>query len=126
MTHINEDAAAMKQLFVEAAKLDKQAKEKRAEAKEAEFNLMARMEDEGFDLISHGGTKFVPTRTPYANVSDRSEFIKWALENNPSMVDYKERTGVMTELLREHLDDGKPPPPGVDFHVRTYISKQAA
>lgn len=118
-------------LHVRKLKRDlKEKKDKADEAKrkhdEAERHLIQRMEGEGCDSISADHTLFVPTRTVYGQINDRDEFVSWAAENDESLVETKERKGLINELVRERLDNGEELPPGLTFRVDEYVSQRAA
>lgn len=124
MTTISEDCAHLRGLKLRSTNLDAQAKEAKAECKAAEIALINRMEDESVDALKYDGTLFVPSETTYGNVSDRSEFIEWALENAPELVEYKERPKLVNETVREYLDNNQELPPGLDFYVKQYVSQR--
>lgn len=124
-TTLAEDAAALRVLKQRATAIDAQAKELKADAKSAEIAFLNRLEDEGVESIKYDGTLFVPAETTYGNVSDRSVFIEWALENSPELVEYKERPKLVNETVREYLDNGQELPPGLDFYVKQYVSQRA-
>lgn len=122
MTTLTDDALALRELKLTAAQLDADTKDAKAAVKVAERDLLERMEAEGSEGTRAGGYNFVPSRTSYGNISDRETFITWALENAPELVEYKERVKLVNEVVREYLDNGTPPPPGMDFHTRESIS----
>lgn len=119
-----EDAAHLRGLKLKATNLDAQAKEAKAEAKHAEVAFLNRMEDEKVDSLKYDGTLFVPAETTYGNVNDRSEFVEWALENSPELVEYKERPKLINTLVREYIDSGQELPPGLDFYIKQYVSQR--
>lgn len=60
--------------------------------------------------------------THYGTNQDRSEFVAWAEENEPELVETKERAALLNALVRAKLDDGEPLPPGVGWYSRQHIS----
>lgn len=117
---------AKKQEYAEA---DKKAKELKAEFEAMQADLFARMEAEEVD--SHkitGLANFVRAETIYAKVQDRSEFIKWAKENDESLVEERERKedGILNDIVRRCIEDNQPLPPGLGFTVKQYIGIRAA
>lgn len=126
MKSIQEQAADLRTLKERRDEANAEYKSLDAQFKEAQAELMQRMEDEQVEGIKQGGTNFVPTKTIYGQVQDRNEFIKWALANEPELVEYKERGELINELARSLLDDGEPFPPGLSFRVKEFISQRAA
>lgn len=124
-TTLSEDAHALRELKQQSAALDAEAKELKAQAKAAEIAFLNRMEDENCQSHKYDNTLFVPAETTYGNVSDRSVFIEWALENSPELVEYKERPKLINELVREYLNNGSELPPGLDHYVKQYVSQRA-
>lgn len=96
------------------------------EREAAERGLLDRMEMEETESIKCDGTLFVPTTTVYGQVNDRAEFIAWAKDNEPELIEAKERKALVSELVRERLDNGEELPPGVGFYAKQYISLRAA
>lgn len=93
-------------------------------AKEAE--LLEQFEDEDTDGVKALGFNFVPQETPYAQVQDSSEFIEWAKQHDDELIEDKPRKALLNQLVRQHLDDGAPLPPGLGFYVKKFISFRAA
>jgi hypothetical protein len=124
-TTLAEDAAALRELKRTAAALDTEAKEAKAAAQQAEIEFFERMDTEGVQSIKYDGTNFVRAETVFGQVQDRSEFVAWAEENRPELLETKERKALVNELVREHLDDGAPLPPGLGFYVNQYVSQRA-
>ena len=116
----------LKKEYEEAAK---DAKEKKTAFEIAQSNAFARMEAE--ECGSHkidGIANFVRAETIYAKIQDRSEFIRWAKENDESLIEERERKedGILNDLVRRYLDDGQPLPPGLSFTAKQYIGVRAA
>lgn len=123
---LNEDAAALRKskLARDEAKAEFESLDKQFKADQAA--LLERMEEEGCEGTKVEGTNFVPTRTIYGQVQDRTEFVQWAQDNEPELLEPKERKELINELVRQKLDDGEPLPPGLNFRVQEYISQRAA
>jgi hypothetical protein len=69
------------------------------------------------------GMSFTLTKpTHFGQIQDRSVFVTWAEENDPELVETKERAALLNALVRAKLDDGEPLPPGVGFYSRQHIS----
>lgn len=124
MSTIQEDCAHLRGLKLKANNLDAQAKDAKAEHVAAELALFARMDEESTESIKYDGTLFVPASTVYGQVQDRGEFVAWAEENQPELLEVKERKSLVNELIRSHLDDGAELPPGLGFYVREYVSQR--
>lgn len=111
------------------ARRDEAKREYEALAEEFKIDqarLLERMEEEENEGIKADGTNFVPSATVYATVQDRSAFVEWATENDPELIEPRERGELINQLVREHLDDGRPLPPGLGSYVREFISQRAA
>jgi hypothetical protein len=121
-----EQAAELRKLKERRDEAKAEAKSLEAQYNEAQLALMQRMEDEDVDGIKQGGNNFVPSKTIYGQIQDRRAFIEWAREENPELIEYKERNENINELARQLLDDGEPFPPGLGFRERQYISVRAA
>lgn len=125
-TTLVQDAAVLRDLKQAAAELDARAKEAKQEAQRAELEFFARMDEEGVESIKYDGTLFVPSSTVYGQVQDRSEFVQWAEENMPELLETKERKALVNELIREHLDNGQELSPGLGFYVKEYVSQRVS
>lgn len=124
MSTLAEDAAVLQELKQLATETEKTAKEAKDQAKHAEQLFFARMEQESVDSIKVNGTNFVKTATIYGQVQDREEFIKWAQANAPELLETKERSALVNELVRERLDTGEVLPDGLGFYAREYVSQR--
>lgn len=91
-----------------------------------ESDLMDRMEAEESEGHKTDGSNFVPAKTVYGQVQDRSEFVKWAEDNDPELLETKERKALINQLAREKIDNGEPLPPGLGHYEQRYISIRAA
>lgn len=98
----------------------------KAEFDQAQADLLERMREEGAEGVKTNGINFVPASTTYGQIQDRAEFIRWAEVHDDELLEVKEISGRVNELVRQHLDDGTPLPPGCGFYVREYISQRAA
>lgn len=88
--------------------------------------LRERMEQEEVDSVKTDGVNFVAAATRYGNVEDREAFIAWAEEEQPELLQIRERGDLLNELVRECLDDGRALPPGLGYYVKEYVSQRAA
>ncbi len=125
MNTLAQDAADLRVLKRQAESLDAQTKEAKALAQTAELALFERMASEKVDGIKYDGTNFVPVETSYGQVQDRSEFVAWAEDEMPELLETKERKALVNELVRERLDNGETLPPGLGFYVKQYVSQRA-
>ncbi len=91
----------------------------------AQADLIERMDTDAVEGLKVDGTNFIPTKTIYGQVQDRSEFVAWAEQEAPELLEPKERSELINELVRQKLDDGEQLPPGLNFRVREYISQRA-
>ena len=94
--------------------------------KGATLGLYERMEEDGIEGIKVDGINFVPTATTFGNVQDRDTFVLWAEAHDDSLLEVKERKRLVNELVREHVEEGKPLPPGLGFYVKQNISQRAS
>lgn len=119
---IAEQAEALRVLKRAATAADAEAKDLKAQYKQAEIEFMERMSSEGVQSIKHDGTLYVPAATTYGQVQDRAEFVAWAEAEHPELLETKERKALVNELVREALDNGTELPPGLGFYVQEYVS----
>lgn len=125
MASLNEDAATLREQKIERDEAKAQYESLDKQFKEAQMKLLERMDEEKCEGTKVNGINFVPTKTIYGQVQDRSEFVSWAEENEPELLEPKERKELINELVRQKLDDGEPLPPGLNFRVQEYISQRA-
>lgn len=123
---LSQACQALRKLKEQEAKAKDKYDELKAKRERAEIELIQRMEGEEAESHKTAGVLFVPTRRPYGTVQDRQEFVKWAQENAPELVEAKERKGLVNEIVRQRLDDGEDLPPGVGYYVKEYVSQRAA
>lgn len=124
MATLSEDAARLRELrhHYDRAKADADAYKQELDA--AEQRLFERMEHERVDSIRVDGTNFVRAATTYGQVQDRADFVRWAEEEMPELVEKKERKALINEIVRERIDTGEPLPPGLGFYVKQYVSQR--
>jgi hypothetical protein len=120
-----EEAAQLHQLKQEATEADSLAKDLKAAHAKAEIGFFERMQSEGVESIKHEGTLFVPVETIYGQVQDRAEFVAWAEEEMPELLEVKERKSLVNELIRERLDTGEVLPAGLGYYVKQYVSQRS-
>lgn len=126
MTTLTDDAkglAALKRKRDDAKAEYEACKQEHAQA---EIEFLERMAHEGSEGIKAEGINFVPAKTPYAQVQDRTEFVRWAQDNDPELIEPRERKELINALVRRHIDDGEPLPPGIGFYIKEYVSQRAA
>lgn len=130
-TTLAQDLKKLKRLKAKADKSKKQSEADENEFKMFQYQVIERMKQgdgtgEEIQGLKVGNVHFVRAETLYSQIQDRSEFVKWAQENDISLIEYKERKGEVNRIVREKLDNGEPPPPGVGFYIKEYISQRAA
>lgn len=121
---VTEKAKELKKLRAKRDKDKDKAKASEAEYRKCEAELMQLMEAEDTDAVKVSGVLFSPTETVYAKMDDRTEFVEWARENAPELIEDRERKELTNQLVRERLDNGEVLPPGLGFYVRQYISQR--
>lgn len=125
---IGEELAKLRDEKIAYREADKEAKRLKKIHDDHQYRLIERMEQEKCKSFSDGETLFVSASTVMANVQDREAFVAWAKDHDEALLDPlpKERSDLLNQLVREKLDNGEPPPPGVGFYVREYISHNKA
>lgn len=132
MSTLAEDAKELTRLRAVEKELTDQAKDAKAERERFERAFMTRLEAEETDGVRTGGKLYTPTKTIYGSVTDRDAFLAWAKaqegegNDDETLYEIKERKGLVSELVRERLDNDEPLPPGVGFYVKEYVSVTAA
>jgi hypothetical protein len=96
------------------------------EFKQAQAELLEYMDANDVEGVKTDGINFIPTKTYYGQITDRTEFIAWAEENDDELIEPKERKSVLNERARQLIDDGEEFPPGMGFRVEEYISQRSA
>jgi len=123
VTKLKDDLIYLRRLKDEAEAVGREKKKADAKFKNHQRKCLDRMEVEEVDGQRSGGYLFTAVREKvYGQISDRSEFVKWALENDPELVTYKEVADPLNQLVRSRLDDKQPMPPGVTFRSEDVIS----
>lgn len=125
-TTLSDDLLTLRDLKADRDTANKRFKALDAEFKTQQRRLIERMEAEGTDSLKADGTSFSPVKLEYGTIQDRQEFVVWALENDPELVEYKERGEQLNALVRRLLDDGQELPPGCSFYEREYISMRSS
>jgi hypothetical protein len=97
-----------------------------AEYKEAHGHLLERFKEEDNHGVKTDKVHFVPSYTRYATIEDRAEFLTWATQHHPELVELKEITGRLNEIVRECDDDGRALPPGLGIYKKEFVSQRAA
>lgn len=72
----------------------------------------------------YGDVQIVPKRTKFGRVIDRAKAEAYFKERNKEKEFIKEdfRMKRLNELVREHIEQGKPLPDGIDFYTTEYFS----
>lgn len=125
---LGEELQELREEKIAYREADKEAKRLKKIHDEHQYRIIERMEAEKCKSYSDGETLFVSASTVMANVQDREAFVEWAKDYDESLLDPlpRERGELLNQLVREKLDNGEPPPPGVGFYVREYISHNKA
>lgn len=128
MTTLKDDLRVLHALRQKKDETDKAAKLAKSEYEQAERRCLERMEAEGCKGYKDGetGINFIPTETIYGQIDNREQFVEWAKENDPTLIEERERKGLINELVRERIDNEEPLPPGVTFRPKRYIGQRAA
>jgi hypothetical protein len=150
-TSLKQDLIRLAKLKRESSDANKAAKEKTKTFKDNQRKVLDRMRNDDVESLKSAGTLFSPVSKEYATIEDRSEFVRWALENSEpianfieafgdcndddepldeliqaihetSFVQLREHADPLNALVRERLDDGQTLPPGVGFRTDEYIS----
>lgn len=77
--------------------------------------------DLGDDL---GEVQIIPRKTNYGRILDRDKAVEFFREREklPEFVKEDFRMKRLHELVREHIEQNKPLPPGVDFYTKEYFT----
>lgn len=124
--NITAQARRLARLKAAATRAAERADKAKVAFEDAQRKFYEQMQDEGIGSIKVDGTNFVPAQTTYGQIQDREAFIEWARENEPELVEYHERKGLINELVRERIETGAELPPGVGFYVKEYVSQRVA
>lgn len=116
----------LKKLKDTAALRNKQAKEATAAKDAFEAECFTEMSDSDVDSMKTYGHLFVRSSKDFAQIQDRGAFVAWAAENEPALVQEKERKVELDKLVREKLDNGETLPPGVGYYTKSTISVRKA
>lgn len=132
MSTLAQDAQKLTRLRTAEKLLNDQAKEAKEKREKFERDFMTRMEAEETDGVRTGGKLYTPTKTIYGKIDDRAAFIEWAKAqegddaDGETLYEVKERKALVSELVRERLDNDEPLPPGIGFYVKEYVSVTAS
>lgn len=111
------------ELGKEKDRLSRELKDAERDFKQYQDKCIVMMERENVSSQKSGGVQFVKSATVFAQVQDREEFIRWAEENDPTLTESRERKAILNALVREHIDNGEPLPPGVGHYEREVIRR---
>lgn len=123
---LNEDAAALRAMKLARDESKAEYESLDSQFKKAQTALLERMDTEKCEGTKVDGISFIPTKTVYGQIQDRQAFVEWAQENEPELLEPKERKELINEKVRQLLDDGEPFPPGLNFRTQEYISQRAS
>lgn len=134
MSTLVEDARTLTRLRTAEKLLNDQAKEAKAKREKYERDFMTRMETEEAGCVRdvRSGKLYTPAKTVYGKIDDRAAFLEWARAqegddaDGETLYEVKERKQLVSELVRERLDNDEPLPPGIGFYVKEYVSVTAS
>ena len=116
----------LKRLKDESTLRNRQAKEASAALAAYEYECFSEMEDSNVDSMNTYGHLFVRISKDYAQIQDRDAFVEWAQDNEPELLQDKERKVELDKLVREKLHNGEELPPGVGFYTKHNIHVRKA
>lgn len=97
-------------------------------SKDLDFDMTAitmlmskRFQDEGLESAVIGGYRWTPKPDPYAQVKDKAEFLKWALEHMQSNLQIPWPT--LNSIVKANLESGEELPPGVDVFLKRSFTR---
>lgn len=133
MTTLTQDCKALEKQRELKRTAKAEAEKQAALFADMERKLMVRMEAEDAESHRAAGKNYTPTKMIYGQIQDRAAFLEWAQaqsgeDDDPdeTLYEIKERKGLVSELVRQRMDDGEPLPPGVTFYVKEYVSTTAS
>lgn len=126
--HVSENLSTKLRRLAVVKKAEKRAKsthdaltEERVKIEKECFDIM--WEEDGKDSARKlDGVGFRPIQTPYASIQDLDEFVKWALENDRSLIETAAREALLNQLVRTALHNKEELPPGIGYYNREKIS----
>lgn len=122
---IQEQARHLRELKLEAEAARRHADALARVFKLEQHRLFERMQDEDTRAMEVGGVNFIRMQTEYGQVQDQREFERWCKENDrEDLFEEKPRKKLINELVREHLREGRPLPPGLGFYTEDYVSQR--
>jgi phage host-nuclease inhibitor protein Gam len=120
---LNADLRKLATLNAEAQKLEKKAKDKRAELNAWRAKCYERMEDEEVESTRVGGNLFVRNEpTWFSTIQDEASLFAWLRENRPGILQTKAVEKELNKLARACLEDGRPFPPGLGAYPRKIVA----
>jgi kynurenine formamidase len=126
MASVEDRAKALRTLKLDYEEKKEAAAEAQYEFKTAQSELLEYMDANNVEGVKTDGINFIPTKTVYGQITDRKAFVEWAEENDPELLEPKERKSVLNERARQLLDDGEEFPEGMTFRVEEYVSQRSA
>ena len=126
MSTLNADLKHLDVLKAREADLKAQAADAVRIRAQWEQHCFDRMVDEEYDpndsSTTINGVTYGPTRLSFATVQDQEEFVKWAADNDASLLEPKPAEGRLNQLVREKEDNNEPLPPGLGSYTKERIS----
>jgi hypothetical protein len=95
----------------------------------AHMALWDRMDATGVGNITIDGTLYSFNKPKvHGTVADKSAFYEWAVTegNAPELFDTEPRQALVSERVRQMIDNGEPLPPGVNFYTEQRVSQRKA
>jgi hypothetical protein len=87
-TSLKQDLIRLAKLKRESSDANKAAKEKTKTFKDNQRKVLDRMRNDDVESLKSAGTLFSPVSKEYATIEDRSEFVRWALENSEPIANF--------------------------------------
>lgn len=129
-----DEGSTIKEMLARLACLDaitaaaKQAHDAaKAEAAAYEYVVHNAMGEAGYDVkdaARFNGTLYGREVDWYAKVQDAREFVEWAEENAPHLIQPKPQKALLNQLVQQAHEDGAELPPGLAEDPKIWISKR--
>ena len=87
-------------------------------------DLMFDMREAGVRSLKTDDAQFVARSTIYGSVQDQDAFLEWCKEHHVTDDYFTDKPSMrrINELVRDRIDANEPPPPGIGFYPREFIS----
>lgn len=126
MATLTQDLKKLQTLKAKAAASKKKWEKEKEAADKWEAHCYDRMEQQDTESQKVAGVNFVRYQQTFGSIQDRSEFVKWAEENEPELIESRERKELINQKVRELLDNGQEFPPGLGFRVNDKVGVRGA